>query len=209
MATKIVDIALLVAAVIGFATTLSAYCERSGLITEYENYVAKVGRLKIEEPNKIYLQRIATDIPDHFAWRVYLPPPNRRSVEARIFNGDDENGMSFTPTAGDSGNESTIRVTLRRTDEGVAASLGGVSSKIKDKRVATFVEQHWDDLRFEIAAKEETLVQNGDKVLRLLVVTLPKRLADEFVTEHGEEFRAAIERPFSFYHGYQSAKGWP
>jgi hypothetical protein len=209
MALKIVNIALLVAAVTGFAMTLSVFGERSRLITEYENYVAKVGRLKVEEPEKIYVKRIVTDIPDHFAWRVYLPRPNSRGLVTRIFNGADESGASFTHPTGDTGNEATIRVTFRRTDKGVAASFGSALSKLRDDRVTKFIKQHWDDLRFEIAAKEDTLVQEGDEVIKLLVVTLPKRLADKFVAEHGEEFSTAIERPFSFYHGYKGAKGWP
>ena len=100
-------------------------------------------------------------------------------------------------------------MTLRQRDDRVEASINTVSSKIKDQRVANFVQKHWDDLQFEVAGASDTLVQGRDKVIKLLEVKLPKRIADEFVAEHGAEFRAAVERPFSFYHGFKSAKDWP
>jgi len=210
MRFRIIDLALLIIAVTGFGMTLSVLGERSRLNTEFENYVAQVGRLKVEDPEKVYIKHLATDIHDHFAWRVYLPPPNNRSVASRVFNGDDSRGGSFTNPHWDTGKEETIRVTLRHTDNGVAACLrSGGLSRIKDERISQFISQHWDDLQFEIVAEEDTLVQAGDEVIKLLGVSLPKELADEFVAEHGEEFRAAIERPFTFYHGYEGAKGWP
>lgn len=70
---RVINTALLLAAVCGGLFALRAERARRELAREHRRLAAKVGFLSVDDEHKVHVQALPTDDPLHFAWQIYFP----------------------------------------------------------------------------------------------------------------------------------------
>lgn len=177
MGSRIINLAICLITVVGLVYTSRARSQRNLLRQEHDALAAQFGSLDVQDPDRFYLTRVATDDPYQFAWRIYCP--EQADVETH------QQGMGGSGSAGSSGvgGERIIRVRFRWKESGAGIfvkSIGGsTTSGIGNRGFADFIQAHWDELQIQVMPIGESREFDLDQVIELLSVEIPKPLHSE------------------------------
>jgi hypothetical protein len=175
MSRRVVDGFLLVLVLIGGTLAWYTGRERGRLTRHYERLVRMVGDLPIKDASKVHVLALDTGDPQHFAWRVYLPPPYNLT-----FN--DRSGSLWTTSIGSP--ESIFRVRIRQDAQGdmeLYEQFGGMSTErsFGTEELVELLRGRWDKVKVEQLGAPEVAVLDPDQPAALLRLTLADDLLDE------------------------------
>ena len=174
-----------------FLIVVLVYLNYSGnrLRTEHDRLAEKYGVLQVNDPNK-YLIRFTESESGlrELNWRLYYPPLG--SVL-----GSQSTGMTLPNAHRHEPDYGDIRISAKfRFQDGAARAFVVVGSyrsvrPIKPRVLASFFEEHWDDLEFEILGEEMPLEFEPDQILQVLTVKVPERLLQHLPESLSQEQR--------------------
>ncbi len=190
MLTRLLNLFLLIAAVIGVVLAYGVAKKHRELSTEHRRLEAKVGSLPIGDPSKIHIRALETGEDLHFAWRVYVPAGERIKW---AYDGGGGSGSSWSSNAG----QYIARVRFRENEDGsihAFAKLSGGSSRFQlgGQALADLLRDRWDEIQVEQLASDDVVAIDASEVATLLRLTLP----DDLKQEGEQKVRKAVMRRF-------------
>jgi hypothetical protein len=190
MLTRLLNVVLLIAALIGGVLAYRAAAHRQRLLTEKSRLEKLVGSLPVGDLSKTHVRAMETGDELHFAWRVYLPAG---------FNARWEYSGGSSWSSGP--REFIARVRLREDERGrlfVFIKGGGGSSRLAlgDEQLADLLRDRWDEVRVEQLAADDVVTVEADEVATLLRLTLSddlKREVEQKLNKYfAERFQTAL-----------------
>jgi hypothetical protein len=175
MNPRCLDVLLLLLVLAGGLTAWLTGRERTQLQERYDRLVQIAGELPIADPSLVYIQALETREPLHFAWRVYLPP-NCRSTLQRA---------SMLQPVRNNANPSGFIARLRfRLDEQdrlrlYTNFLPSGEQRVYDKVLTALLCGRWDAIHVEQLGAPGLVVLKPGQPATLLRLTLPERLQAE------------------------------
>lgn len=173
---KAIDVLLLLILVCGGFLAWQTGRERRRLTATYDRLARTTGDLAISDPSKVHFLALETGEPLHFAWRAYVPPNYRVTLQSGT------TGQSSSWSS--SSVEFIARVRFRQDDRGaleVYTHFSGGSSRmgIGDRTLGELLRGRWDKVIVEqVGSAGLTAIDRGKPTV-LLRLKLPDDLAKE------------------------------
>jgi hypothetical protein len=178
MKSRVFDLTLFLAVIIGGVLAWQTGQKRSGLQREHERLARLVGDLPISDPSKLHLQALESDVPLYFKWRVYLPPNYRLFVWSK--SGSLGTSSSSQPS------QFIAQMRIRENEEGllhVYTQFHGGSSRMSlddnEHELANFLRGKWHKIQVEQVGVNDVVVVEQDQSVVLLKLTLSEDLQIE------------------------------
>lgn len=184
---------LILAAIVGMAMLASEWQTLSELQRECKRLSDRYGYLDNKDPDKFSVLRLKTGDPWEFTWRLYRPTV--QGMRYRIISGagstqSGTNSSSFLLQP----SESIVRYRFLHKDNQLElhriTESGSGCMTIGDSELASFLQDHWQDLEFLCIEDGEHAM---DEPLRFLTIRIPDSLRDVLV-EQQPRYRRLAER---------------
>jgi hypothetical protein len=149
-----------------------------GLRTEANRLAALVGEIDLEDPSRIHVVSVPDDRPNEFSWRVFLPAEHAWAINQHMGSGG---RSSHNQTASSSPNDMLVRFRMTETESGWTTFLvhdSGTNSSSMPSEFGAFLDEHWNELKIQIAGSEGELTLETDQVLTLLRIEVPEELIE-------------------------------
>jgi hypothetical protein len=176
MKPRLLDAVLLLVVLAGAIAAWQTGRERSRLSERYERLVRITGDLPVDDPTKVYIQRLETGKPLDFAWRVHLPP----NFNSAIWSSTGIQSTGWARSASDF----LARVRIREEENGLLQiyerfARSSSRSSFGDEALAQLLRGRWGAIRVEqLGAAGPAELKPGQAAVRLRL-TLPDELAFE------------------------------
>jgi hypothetical protein len=190
---SVVHVALILATLLGVATTVQQWATLSELRSEYNRLGARFGFLDIDDPSKFYVLRLQSDDPQEFTWRMYRPPV--KGIQYRVISGtgSSQSGTDGSQTDSD---ESIHRYRFLFEDNQMElhriSESGSGYMSFGNQDLAAFLKTHWDQLQIET-------IDDGphptDQPLQFLRISIPDAILAE-LTEGQPRYKRLQDHPF-------------
>ncbi len=162
-------------AITGVLASLAARSEQKPIREEYEQLLAIVGNLNVEDPEQLCAVRIPTEAPDEFSWRLYCPANTDISTQTHGIA-----GSSRSSRYNRQGSESRVYVRFQFTDDTTQIFLkspGGSSTRsFGDAKTARFLREHWQQFEVHSGDTSDPIAADEDQALQLLSIRIPESL---------------------------------
>ena len=170
MASKLINLVLLLAAMVGVYFALDAGLATRDLRIRHQALAAEVGLLRITDPDKVHVLALKRDDPLDFAWQIYVPAKFGWNWKVNMGNG----GSTSSSGSGDAEPYyQLVRAKFRQDADGQwqlwtksRNSSGLMGLNRKDSR--PFLQP--EKLQIERAGADKVLVLEHDQVCDLLHV---------------------------------------
>jgi hypothetical protein len=189
MPIRLLNAVLLIAALIGGVFAYQACRKHQQLLAERERLEKQVGRLRIEDPSKMYVRALETGEELHFAWRVYFPAGfNLRAKNSN--SGSTWVSKHAEPI------EFIARVRFRERYDGLlnvfTKLAGSRRGPIGDRRLADLLRGRWDEVQVEQLGSDGQVAIDADEGATFLRLTL----SDDLKREAGEKLSKSLATRF-------------
>jgi hypothetical protein len=167
---RIINSALLLAAVCGALFALRAERTRRELAREHRRLAGKVGFLSIDDEHKLHVRALPTGDPLHFAWQIYFPAGCQGKWRSRmspgyIYFGNHSSGQ-------ESGRE-IVRIRFQKIDGRWQGWMkrGGSSLLLQVTEPIDELLEHPERLHVEQLGVAGPIDLNDDELIDLLRIT--------------------------------------
>jgi hypothetical protein len=187
MKSRLLDLLLLIALVVGGFLAWQTGRERSRLSHRYDMLVRKAGNSPVSDPSKVCIRAIDTGEPLHFAWHIYFPPNYTQTLQTSAGGGMTSWGASSSEFIG--------RVRFREDEQGdlrVYTHFGGGSGMMSfgNAGLAKLIRGRGRKIRVEQVGAEGPVTLDPSQSAVMLRLSLPEDMqaeARELLAPHDQK----------------------
>jgi len=188
--TRVLKGLLVLILIVGLVRLAILRSELSELSEEYERLAKNYGALDVRDPSKFLITHVETGDPLHFLWRCYYPPG--LSVEEKCgFGIPFRDGMTMFSNPGEYLLRQRFEFERGRLVAHTLERGGGGRESYADTDVTEFLKRHWNELEFDLLAKDGPQEIATSKTIRLLTIRVPENLLAELEQRAGVQ---AVDR---------------
>lgn len=193
--TRALNVLLIISTLVGGFMLFQARQSNSKLRDQFNKLDFQFGVMKIADVDKFCVQKIETRDPEIFAWRIFVPMSCQCYIRQRTTSTDSTANVisDANPIFISSASEEREVIVTFRYKFGGDHEIGGCcchswgSSFALSKAVteSKFLESHWNQLEVFDHVGSQTISFNADQAMKLVSISIPDTVWDEFSEAYG------------------------
>ncbi len=172
---RIVNVCLLIAALVVISILVWCQVDLRSLRAKEAELAQRTQLIEAPDAAKFYVKLVGQDGLNSLVWRVAFPEVNGLEIRIKFPRGQSSTSVPLNTL---DNKQSDIRWGFGsefRSRCFLMTPFSASSSSLSDD-MASFLDEHWDDLNIEIAGEGEVAEYSTTEVVELLTVTAPPEL---------------------------------